>query len=97
MCDLFLQNIVLNSLQDQISRIVYDSTVKYHDIDLFLQTLQERQKGRKGCVTAHIPSALLIPNSSKQNTAFKNVNNFTIMILRKFVLGHSKFLHFCFL
>ncbi len=66
---------MLNALRAPIPRTIYNSTVKYPDIDLFLQTLYERQRARKMSSSGHIPSASLIPLSSQQNVTFQSVGN----------------------
>ncbi|XP_054259125.1 phosphoinositide 3-kinase regulatory subunit 4 isoform X2 [Macrosteles quadrilineatus] len=60
--------LVLSALQPPVPRLVYDVVIHCQDVDLFLQTLAERQKARKLSSHPTLPSL-----SSKQNNAIRTL------------------------
>nr|XP_018916322.1 PREDICTED: phosphoinositide 3-kinase regulatory subunit 4 [Bemisia tabaci] len=55
--------LVLNALKSPIPRSIYNSILKCSQIDMFLETLHERQKARQLASSGHIPS----PSSTNQS------------------------------
>ncbi|GLH13555.1 Phosphoinositide 3-kinase regulatory subunit 4 [Gryllus bimaculatus] len=55
--------ILLNALVPPVPRIVYDSMIKCQDINLLLQTLEDRQKARSLVRAGHIPQYIEPPVS----------------------------------
>lgn len=60
--------LLLEALVFPIPRIVYDSVVKYNDIEELFQVLEQRQIARAKAVTG------IVPQYSEMNTSLRNVS-----------------------
>lgn len=59
--------LLLNALKPSIPRNVYDAVIKYSELPLLLQTLEERRNARNGCKGVTNP----LPTSSHQTNSFR--------------------------
>lgn len=85
--------LLLEALVPPISRIVYDSVVKYNDVEELFQVLEQRQAVRAKTITGVVP-----PQYNDMSTSLRNVCNsyyyfsiysiFTIT-LRKIILKEN--------
>jgi len=62
--------LLLEALVPPISRIVYDSVVKYNDVEELFQVLEQRQAARAKAITDVVSSQY-----NDMSTSLKNVNN----------------------
>lgn len=62
--------LLLEALVPPISRIVYDSVVKYNDVEELFQVLEQRQATRAKAVMGVVP-----PQYNDMSTSLRNVSN----------------------
>lgn len=62
--------LLLEALVPPISRIVYDSVVKYNDVEELFQVLEQRQAARAKAVMGVVP-----PQYNDMSTSLRNVSN----------------------
>lgn len=62
--------LLLEALVSPISRIVYDSVVKYNDVEELFQILEQRQAARAKAITGVVP-----PQYNDMSTSLRNVCN----------------------
>jgi len=60
--------LLLEALVPPISRIVYDSVVKYNDVEELFQVLEHRQTARAKAITGVVP-----PQYNDMSTSLRNV------------------------
>lgn len=60
--------LLLEALVSPIPRIVYDSLVKYNDVEELFQVLEQRQTARAKAVTG------IVPQYSEMSTSLRNVS-----------------------
>ena len=52
---MILQELLLSALAQPIPRVVFDSIIRYANIDVLLETLEERQHARGLVKAGHVP------------------------------------------
>jgi len=52
---LILQELLLSALAQPIPRVVFDSIIRYANIDVLLETLEERHRARGLVKAGHVP------------------------------------------
>jgi len=62
--------LLLEALVAPISRIVYDSVVKYSDVEELFQVLEQRQAARAKAITG-----VVSPQYNDMSTSLRNVSN----------------------
>lgn len=78
--------LLLEALVPPISRIVYDSVVKYNDVEELFQVLEHRQTARAKAITGVVPPQYNDMSTSLRNVCIIDYSIYPIFKIKKILL-----------
>lgn len=83
--------LLLEALVQPIPRVVYDSVIKYSEVEELFQVLEQRKQARESAV-----SGIIIPHYNEMTTSLKNVSKMLKRHLNNAVYNYYKIYYYYF-